>query len=230
MDYLSKGVLQTYLNHNPPLSEDPCREVVSQVLKGLQIMHREGFAHRDVKPAVSDGNDEKRPRGVLTRDIECSDTAVSDNASSQGWWVKLTDFGISKRVEAPVAGNPTFCGTPGYMPPEMIRHLLGLSSQGVSLPPDYPAGDMWSLGVMMFRILTGSDPFPSMPDVLIYCDDDARPFPVTPLVSERISPPAMAFARTLLHPMCAQRQEAIGHVWIQGHPSSGAATPSIIQG
>jgi serine/threonine protein kinase len=62
MEYLSQGDLQTYLTNNPPLNEDECREIVSQVFKGLQTMHKEGFAHRDVKPAVSQAQ-----HGLTTR-------------------------------------------------------------------------------------------------------------------------------------------------------------------
>lgn len=53
MEYLSQGDLQTYFDNNPPLHEEEGRQIASQVLRGLHIMHREGFSHRDVKPAVS---------------------------------------------------------------------------------------------------------------------------------------------------------------------------------
>jgi serine/threonine protein kinase len=54
MEYLPEGDLRTYLETNLPLTEAECHEIVGQVSKGLQIMHREGFAHRDIKPAVSE--------------------------------------------------------------------------------------------------------------------------------------------------------------------------------
>jgi len=52
MEYLPEGDLQTYLDNNPLLTEAASSQITSQVLKGLHFMHIEGFAHRDVKPAV----------------------------------------------------------------------------------------------------------------------------------------------------------------------------------
>jgi calcium/calmodulin-dependent protein kinase I len=52
MGYHAKGDLQTYLDNYPCLLEEECREIIRQVVEGLYIMHREGFAHRDVKPSV----------------------------------------------------------------------------------------------------------------------------------------------------------------------------------
>ena len=51
MEYLPAGDLKAYLNDNT-LSEDECRQIIFQVLKGLEEMHNERYAHRDVKPQV----------------------------------------------------------------------------------------------------------------------------------------------------------------------------------
>jgi hypothetical protein len=51
MEYLPAGDLKAYLNDNT-LSEDECRNIIFQVLKGLEEMHNERYAHRDVKPQV----------------------------------------------------------------------------------------------------------------------------------------------------------------------------------
>lgn len=52
MDYFPAGDLGTYLRDRPPLSEAYTQEVIGQVLQGLALMHKTGFAHRDIKPQV----------------------------------------------------------------------------------------------------------------------------------------------------------------------------------
>jgi len=52
MEYFPKGDLGTYALEYAPLPEDECREIASQILRGLVTMHQERFAHRDVKPQV----------------------------------------------------------------------------------------------------------------------------------------------------------------------------------
>ncbi len=55
MEYCEHGDLKRYLESTKLLPEDEARDLASQVLCALAMMHQEGFAHRDVKPAV--GND-----------------------------------------------------------------------------------------------------------------------------------------------------------------------------
>ena len=52
MEYLAKGDLEMYLRNRAPLPEIECREIIRQVTKALQLMHKEGYAHRDIKPQV----------------------------------------------------------------------------------------------------------------------------------------------------------------------------------
>lgn len=51
MEYLKHGDLEQYLAL--PLLEREGRQIVHQILEGLNCMHDSGFAHRDLKPAVS---------------------------------------------------------------------------------------------------------------------------------------------------------------------------------
>ena len=51
MEYLPAGDLHKYLSS--PLPEMEAQHIVFQILEGLHFMHDNGFAHRDLKPAVS---------------------------------------------------------------------------------------------------------------------------------------------------------------------------------
>ena len=59
MEYIRGGDLEANLldlesssKHRPAIPEEDIREITSQILEGLKIMHAEGFAHRDLKPKV----------------------------------------------------------------------------------------------------------------------------------------------------------------------------------
>jgi serine/threonine protein kinase len=55
MQYFPLGDLHSYLmNVSQPLPEGEAQHVIFQTLEGLRCMHASGFAHRDIKPAVSD--------------------------------------------------------------------------------------------------------------------------------------------------------------------------------
>ncbi|CEO60026.1 hypothetical protein PMG11_04669 [Penicillium brasilianum] len=99
MEYLEKGDLLKYLDHSrTPLSENETKEITFQILEGLDMMHQNKFAHRDLEP-----------QNIL----------IQSHPPSQ-WWVKLADFGISKRIEE-ASGGSTLHGTLGYIAPELWK-------------------------------------------------------------------------------------------------------------
>ncbi|KAJ5186705.1 Tetratricopeptide-like helical [Penicillium cf. viridicatum] len=124
MEYLEIGDLFTYLHKKgpvPPLPEIEAKEIAYQVLDGLSMMHENGFAHRDLKP-----------HNILIKSYP-----------PHKWWIKLADFGITKRIEES-HGQPTTTlqGTPEYFAPEIWGFVkrgsaytlltdAGISQQGV---------------------------------------------------------------------------------------------------
>jgi serine/threonine-protein kinase len=135
MEYVPGKDLSWILRAEGNLSERRAVPVVVQVLRSLAEAHDAGIVHRDIKPA----------NVMLLRTREGEDFA------------KVVDFGIAKLAEAAhgqtdkkaITGNAgEFVGTPNYMSPEQVRG------------EEFDArSDLYSLGAMIFELLTGRCPF-----------------------------------------------------------------------
>lgn len=108
-------------------------------------------------------------QGIVHRDIKPANILVDDQDN-----VKITDFGLALNVDKKVESDSTFImgvGSPAYMSPEQIK--------------GYPLNqktDLYSLGVVMFHLLTGRLPFKARnPAQLIYQIINADPPPVSQL-------------------------------------------------
>jgi serine/threonine protein kinase len=120
--------------HQGPMPVEEITDILIQMAAGLAAAHKAGFVHRDLKP-----------------------TNVMLLAEAGANRVKILDFGLA-RVTAPspeqaqigtLTGANAFVGTPKYIAPEQI---IGASLVG-------PPADLYSLGVILYEMLTGEPPF-----------------------------------------------------------------------
>lgn len=145
MEHVSGVTLADILDSGAPLPVPRVLSLMLQVAMGLEAVHRAGIVHADLKSA-----------NLMVADLP------------HGELVKLLDFGIARRIEpilaccaasgrasawSPAAGGARsgdyVCGTPGYIAPEVILGAM----------PGY-ASDVYAAGIVLYRLLTGTRPFP----------------------------------------------------------------------
>jgi len=115
------GELWSILRDKKRFDDDSSRFYTACVIKAFEYLHDKGIVYRDLKP----------------------ENLLLDASG----YVKLTDFGFSKKLE-PGEKSWTFCGTPEYVAPEIITNKSH----------DHRA-DIWSVGILMYELLNGIPPF-----------------------------------------------------------------------
>jgi len=123
MDFINGGELFHHLSREKRFSEERAKFYAAEIISGMQYLHEAGVIYRDLKP-----------ENLLL--------------GSTGHIV-MTDFGLSKEgLHASNARTATFCGTPEYLAPEIIKG------------EEYTkAIDWWSVGTLIYEMLTGLPPF-----------------------------------------------------------------------
>ena len=121
MPYASRGQLYTLLRKSTRFDQKTTAQFLRETISAVKYLHEHNVIHRDIKP-----------ENILL---------------DHNYRVKLSDFGWSNFCEENEK-RKTFCGTPEYLSPEMVKKL----------PHDYRV-DIWSLGVLLFECLAGYPPF-----------------------------------------------------------------------
>jgi len=142
-----------------PLRPREAARLLATISRAVDCAHRKGILHRDLKP---------------------SNVLLDPNGQPH-----VTDFGLAKRVARPeevqadsgVTLSGGIVGTPTYMAPEQVSGSRGTLS---------PASDVYSLGVILYEMLTGRPPFqaPTPVDTLLLVldQDPVRPCMLNPKV------------------------------------------------
>lgn len=80
--------------------------------------------------------------------------------------MKLADFGLSKRRTEDTALR-TQTGTQAYMAPEILNYIPGHSEYTYAV-------DIWALGCIIYRLISGVVPFPPGLSLTNFCGDEER--------------------------------------------------------
>jgi eukaryotic-like serine/threonine-protein kinase len=140
MEYLEGQTLAAVLEQQSVLAVNRALHIAAQVAGALGAAHEHGIIHRDLKP----------------------DNVMLVSRHGDSDFVKVLDFGLAKMfMDAGVqlTAQGVVLGTPQYMSPEACESKKGIDHRA----------DIYSLGVLLFQMLTGQLPFDgrSMGEVLV---------------------------------------------------------------
>uniref|UniRef100_A0A8C2DJ99 Protein kinase C n=2 Tax=Cyprinus carpio TaxID=7962 RepID=A0A8C2DJ99_CYPCA len=128
IEYVNGGDLMFHMQRQRKLPEEHARFYAAEICIALNFLHEKGIIYRDLK----------------------LDNVLLD----QDGHIKITDYGMCKEGIRPGDTTSTFCGTPNYIAPEILRgEDYGIFSV-----------DWWALGVLMFEMMAGRSPFDIITD------------------------------------------------------------------
>ncbi|PAA72881.1 hypothetical protein BOX15_Mlig007623g1 [Macrostomum lignano] len=146
LDYVNGGELFFHLQRERSFSESRARFYAAEIASAIGYLHSKSIIYRDLKP-----------ENILL--------------DSEGH-VRLTDFGLCKEGLNTKSTTSTFCGTPEYLAPEVLRK-----------EPYDMAVDWWCLGSVLYEMLFGLPPFYSREKSEMYSNILHKPLQLKPSAS-----------------------------------------------
>ena len=149
MDYVPGGDLYYHLRRQSKFKEEDVVGVwAAELVKAIGYVHSLGIVFRDLK--------------------------LENLLLDERGHVHLADFGLSKEVDTLKQKLRTFCGTPFYMAPELVRTQQSRSRRepGNGYTKEV---DWWAVGVIIFELMTGQPPFNAQSMQELYRKIDAHP-------------------------------------------------------
>lgn len=132
MEFLDGESLEDRLDRLGTLTGQELYPLTRQLLLGLDAVHSKGIIHRDLKP---------------------DNIFILNQKAGQANFVKIIDFGISKftsNSDMRMTATGAVMGTPYYMSPEQAKGSREVDNRS----------DLYAVGVIMYRAVTGTVPFP----------------------------------------------------------------------
>jgi serine/threonine protein kinase len=162
MEYLEGETLHVAIHTRGPLSVGETADHMVQVLAALAEAHAAGIVHRDLKPAnvfITHGAGGTMVAKVL-------DFGVSKIAAHSGIGGSATAGGSgASGASSPITRTGAVLGTVAYMAPEQMLDAKRVDARA----------DLWSVGIMLFELLTKKTPFGAPSDANIVTSMLTRP-------------------------------------------------------
>ena len=139
MELVAGGDLLSPIEERGAYSEKAAQSLFAQMVDGVDTMHQSGIVHRDLKP---------------------ENVCFTDSSRRK---LKIIDMGAAGFLTE--EGLSDLCGTPLYAAPEVTPWYFN-EGRGGPPPPRYDERvDLWSMGVALYVMLSGSAPFNQDQDV-----------------------------------------------------------------
>jgi serine/threonine protein kinase len=122
MEYWSGRDLSWHLDKKGHFEEQKAKLCIAEIILAIEYLHDKNIIYRDLKP---------------------SNILVSEDGH-----LKLVDFGLAKEGVMGMDYAQTFCGSPAYLAPELLKEKKFNKSS-----------DIYQIGVLLFEMLTGKPPF-----------------------------------------------------------------------
>ena len=212
------------------LQPGPTLEQELAALATQDCLMAQGSVHQIILQ-LADVLDYAHSCNLIHRDLKPSNIIRNERGE-----VVVTDFGIAKALTAPLTRTQTgwVLGTPAYVSPEQARGSPSLS----------PASDIYTLGVILFELLTGQVPFdhPQPMEVLLGHIQQSPPSPCSlrpalPSSVEQVVLRALAKNPAVRYPSAGTLAQALMTAWptapvqsIHNQPTVVNRTPSEASG
>jgi len=163
-----------------------------QIASAIKYLHSKNICHRDLKP-----------ENILLCSVDDANPVV-----------KITDMGLSKLVDLGTVLK-TFCGTPQYIAPEVVTSISAFQNKTYTLKVD-----CWSLGVILYILLSGTPPFSEDRKCGLNLREQILKanYQFYPQLFENISDPAKDLIKKLLKVSPEERlsaEEILLHPWLK---------------
>lgn len=148
MEYVKGNTLLEFANSNSPLSETEIHSIFGQLIIAIDFLHKKQIIHRDLK---------------------CENILIDNHKN-----IRLIDLNFSCHNSIL---HSTFCGSPGYVAPEIINKQW----YGVSI-------DIWSLGIILYAITYRKLPFENSNISMLFKSiiSEEPPYPNDSRISEKL--------------------------------------------
>ncbi|CAN1126932.1 Probable serine/threonine protein kinase IRE4 [Linum perenne] len=207
MEYLNGGDLYSLLRKVGCLEEDVARIYIAELVLALEYLHSLGIVHRDLKPdnilIAHDGHIKLTDFGLSKIGLLNNTIQLSGSTINEG---TLSDTPDSSEQQTEEKGQHSAVGTPDYLAPEI---LLG-REHGY-------ASDWWSVGIILFELITGIPPFTAEQPEMIFDNILNRKIPWPSVPSDMSSEAQDLIERLLIHNP-DQRLGANGSSEVKSHP------------